>query len=200
MAEELQGLLEKIRQDGIQKADAEKEKILTDAKSRAAKIIEDAKAEAELAKKAADDYAKASEARAKSAIQQAARDIKLALRNDLNAIMKKLVQGSVGAAMTPELMGKVLLEMAKTYASTPGTSIEVLVNKKDLEGMEALLKSALLAQIQGKTAFGVGADFGAGLKVGAKGNDGYIDFTDEAVTEAICAYVGPRLAEYFAQN
>ena len=47
MAEDLQGLLNKIHTDGIQKAEEEKAAIIADAKKEAAKIIADAKAQAE---------------------------------------------------------------------------------------------------------------------------------------------------------
>ena len=53
MAEELQSLLEKINQDGIMKAEAEKAKIIAEAEKSAAAII------AEAEKSAADIIAKA---------------------------------------------------------------------------------------------------------------------------------------------
>ena len=46
MAEELQGLLNRIQTEGIEKAEAEKAEIIGNAKAEAAKIIEIAKEEA----------------------------------------------------------------------------------------------------------------------------------------------------------
>ena len=47
MAEDIQGLLEKIHTDGIQKAETEKAAIIASAREEAARIIAAAKAEAE---------------------------------------------------------------------------------------------------------------------------------------------------------
>ena len=34
----------------------------------------------------------------------------------------------------------------------------------------------------------------AGLQIGFKGTDVFLDFSDEALADVICAYVGPKLA------
>jgi len=113
MAEELQGLLERLHNETVKKADEESNKIISSAKAEAEKIISQAKVDAELQKKRADEDAISSEARAKSAIQQAARDIILALKSSLNQRLGNLVKGSIAQAMTPDFMGKIILEMSK---------------------------------------------------------------------------------------
>ena len=61
MSEDLQSLLEKINREGVEKARAEADKIIADAKAKAADIVKTANAEATKAKadaeKAAADYA-----------------------------------------------------------------------------------------------------------------------------------------------
>ena len=47
MAEELQGLLDKIQTEGIEKAESEKSKIIAEAKAEAARIVGEAKKQAE---------------------------------------------------------------------------------------------------------------------------------------------------------
>ena len=83
MSEELQGLLEKIHEEGIEKAAAEKDKILADAAREAETIVKTAKTEAEAIVKAAREEAEKSEKRAQATIRQAARDIILALKTEL---------------------------------------------------------------------------------------------------------------------
>ena len=86
----------------VAKAEAEKTKIVDDAKAEAAKIVAAAKAEAASIVKKANEEAEISVAKGNDAIKQAARDVLIALRADIEARLKVLVSESVGDAMTPE--------------------------------------------------------------------------------------------------
>ena len=110
MAEELQGLLNRIQTEGIEKAEAEKAEIIGNAKAEAAKIIEKAKEEAASIVKKANEEAEISVSKGNAAIRQAARDVLIALRADIEARLKSLVTESIGKAMTPDVMGKIILE------------------------------------------------------------------------------------------
>lgn len=197
MPEELQGLLEKIQEEGVKKADSEKDKILSEAKKEAEKIISDAEKKAEEIIKKSEKDSKNNEERAENTIRQAARDVILALNSEFQERLETVVKECIGETMTPELMGKLILEMQKNYiekekVSEPG--IDLLINEKDLAKMEKLLKGSLIEHLKSNPDLSIGHDFSSGLKVGFKGNDLFFDFTDEALSEIICAYVGPRLA------
>ena len=73
MAEELQGLLDRIHQEGIKKADDEKNTIIQAAKTQAEEIVNAAKQEAAEIRKQSETDAANNEARGKSAVSQAAR-------------------------------------------------------------------------------------------------------------------------------
>lgn len=197
MAEELQGLLERIHEEGIKKADSEKDTILTAAKAEAEEILNSAKAEAEQIRGSAKNDAKSSEERAKSAIQQASRDILLALRNDLETRLKTVVKDSIGDAMTTEVMGGILIEMVKSYReNNPSNdpSIEVIIAKSDYESMEKLFKGSLLKDLKDNPDLSIGHDFSGGLKIGFKGDDVFFDFSDDAISDLICSLIGPKLS------
>ena len=198
MAEELQNLLEKIQEEGVKKADTAKDKILSDAKAEAEKIISDAKKKAEDIVKKSKEDAKRNEERAENTIRQASRDIVIALNSELQDRLKSVVKQCVGEAMTPEMMGKLILAMQKSYLdkysdSEPG--IHLLLNNKDLETMEKYIKSALLKDLKATPEISIGHDFSSGLKIGFKGDDLFFDFSDDALAAMICSYVGPRLAK-----
>ncbi len=197
MAEELQGLLDKIQTEGIEKAESEKAKIIGDAKAEAAKIVNAAKEQAASIVKKASEEAEISIAKGNAAIKQAARDVLIALRADIEARLKALVNDSVGEAMTPDEMGKIVLEMVKAYhEKNPAgdATVEILLSKNDADKMTALLKGSLLADLKANPVIQVNADVAAGLQIGFKDADVFLDFTDEALADVICAYVGPKLA------
>ncbi len=196
MAEDLQGLLNKIQSEGVKKAEDEKARIISAAKEEAAKIVADAEAKAaDLAKKAALD-ATASESRAKAAIQQAARDVILALKAELNVRLKAVVKDCLGQALTPDALSRIILEIVK--ASVQGksgiTGVELLLAKKDSEELERIVKGGLLSSLQAKPSISIGRGFGAGLKIGFTGSDVYFDLSDEALADIISEFVGPKLA------
>ena len=197
MAEELQGLLDRIQNEGIAKAEAEKTKIVDDAKAEAAKIVAAAKAEAASIVKKANEEAEISVAKGNDAIKQAARDVLIALRADIEARLKVLVSESVGDAMTPETMSRIILEMVKAYSvknPSGDATVELLLSQKDADAMTALFKGSLLAQLKADPVIRISSDVSAGLQIGFKGTDVFLDFSDEALADVICAYVGPKLA------
>ena len=153
MAEELQGLLDRIQTEGIEKAEAEKATILGNAKAEAAKIIEKAKEEAATIVKKANEEAEISVNKGNAAIRQAARDVLIALRADIEARLKALVTESIGQAMTPDVMGKIILEMVKAYREknpTGDATVELLLPQSEAGQMAELLKDKQLAVVSRK--------------------------------------------------
>ena len=108
MAEDVQGLLDKIHNDGIAKAEQEKEAIIAAAREEAARIVAEAKEQAENLKKTAQTEAQADHDKANAAIRQAARDAVIALKADLLAKLNAVVHSCIGDAMTPEVMKQSL--------------------------------------------------------------------------------------------
>lgn len=196
MAEDIQGLLEKINSDGIRKAEKEKAAILADARAQAAKIVEEAKAQAEAFARKSEETAHANEEKGNAAIRQAARDAVIALRADLLAKLNAVAHACVTEAMKPELMEQIILEMAKVYAkdANADASVEVLLSQKDQAVVEASLKARLLASLKAQPVIRLTNDFDSGLQISFRGSDVYFDFSDDALAEVLCRFVGPKLA------
>jgi V/A-type H+/Na+-transporting ATPase subunit E len=194
MSEELQGLLEKIHDEGIKKADVEKDKIIADAQEQAKKIIADAETKAANLTKGAEKNAAASEKRAAATIKQAARDIVLALNVELLERLNAVVKSSIGEAMTPEFMEKIIIEMVgKFQPETAEAGIDIMLASAELKKLEKLLSVSLTENLKQEPEMFSGHDFSSGLKLGFKGSDIFFDVSDEVLAEMICSYVGPRL-------
>lgn len=196
MAEELQGLLERIHSEGVQKAETEKDALIAKAKEEAQGIVAKATEEAETLRRRAEDDAAKSREKAEATIRQAARDIIISLETELNQRLASCVKGLVAEAMTPELMSDIVKRMLKAYAADKSDEpkLELILPAKDLDAMSQALKQNLAMDVKSQPEFFRGLDFAAGVKVGFKGDDVFFDFSDSAVTELIMSYVGPRLA------
>lgn len=197
MPEELQSLLEKINEEGVKKAEETKSKIIGDAGIEAEKIVRDAKAKADDIIKKAQADANTVESRGDAAVRQAVRDIVISLRGELLNRFKSVVKEATVDAMTPDLMGKIILEMVKNYnAKNPSgeADIELILAQKDIDAMEKLFKTSLVNSLKKNPEISLGQNFSAGIKISFKGDDVFFDFSDEAISDMICTYVGPRLA------
>ena len=195
MAEDVQGLLDRIHQDGIAKAQQEKDAIIAAARKEAAQIIADAKAQAEDLKKKAQSDAAADQDKANAAIRQAARDAVIALKADLLAKLNSVAHSCIGEAMTSDVMKQIILTMAQSYAkdANAGESLEVLLPKKDQEQAEAFLKTQLLAELKANPVIELTNEFNSGLQISFRDSDVYFDFSDDALAEVLCRFVGPKL-------
>lgn len=194
MAEDLQGLLNKIQTEGLQKAEAEKNRIIQDAQAQAEKLVADAQAQADTIRKKAEEDAKASEEKARVTIQQAARDILIALKADLLKRLREVVKECSCEAMKPEVMADLVIQMAKAFASKGDEGVEILLASKNFDKVSEQLKGSLLKNLKSSPVISVGQNFSGGLQIGFKGQDVFLDFSDEALADVICDFVGPKIA------
>ena len=196
MAEELQGLLDRIHKEGIQKAETEKKELITQAQKEADAILKKADTDAKMMVKKAQEKAKKEEEKAKASIQQAARDIVITLKTELLERLNRCVQDLTAKAMTPELMSDITGKMADSFAKSSGKEAELslIFSSKDLDKMTEHFKVNLADSLKKQPEILKSSDFSAGLQIGFKGSDVFLDFSDEALTEIISGYVGSKLA------
>ena len=195
MAEDLQGLLKKIEEDGVKKVEAERETVLAKASEEAAKTVADAQAEADKliadAKAESDKLQRAGEEN----LRQASRDVLIALEKEINAQLGQLAKAAAGQALSAEVMADIVKIMVQGNAQqgNEATSIEALAPADKLEALEGLIRAALGQQLEGGIQLRPITGVDAGLKVSLSGGSIYHDFTDEAIAEMISAYVNPRI-------
>lgn len=194
MTEDLQGLLNRIQEDGLQKSEAERAKIIADAEAKAAKIIADAEAKAaETEKKAAADAAALKE-KAEESIRQASRDIIIALRSEMQQRLQSVAKACAGSAMDQNLMVALIYEMAKKYAENPTDNLEILLPAAARDQLEAGLLNALGQDLASRTKILGEPELESGLQIGFRDGSVFLDFSDEALSDLICSYIGPKLA------
>lgn len=197
MAEELQSLLEKINQDGIQKAEAEKARIIAAANAEADAIRAAAARTAAAMKSDAEKANAALHAKTLSALQQARRDILLELRGELKERLSAAVGDSVAQALTPEFTAGLIRELCAAFAAAPDSEVAVRCAVRDTAALDAALKRALADSLaKSPKILGV-KNLPAGLEVSFDGGKSYFDFTAEALGDILDAYLGETVAALF---
>ena len=195
MSEELQGLLNKIQAEGLEKAENERARLVAEAKAQAESIIADAKAQAEKIRKDAEADAEASRKKADAAVKQAARDVIISLKDDLQEKLRAVVREATAQAMTPEAMAGLIAKIAEQFAQKAEAGSEIILSKQEREEAAQKLIGCLPDVLKKNASIQLGRGFAAGFKVGFNNSEVFCDFSDEALTDVICEFVGKKLAD-----
>ena len=184
--EDLQGLLEKINRDGVEKADAEARKIIDDARAKADALIKDALAKAAQAKTDAEKDAKAYADRAAETIRQSARDIVIGIKDSVTALLENLLAKDVDRALGDEKTAVLIVAEAIRDLTGPG---EIRCGAK--------LAATLKSQVAGLKSFTLTTDesLGTGFTVKTDGGRVEHDFTAETISTELARRLRPDLAK-----
>ncbi len=195
MAQDLQGLLDKIKQDGTQQAEADKKIIIAEAEKKAASLIADAKNEAEKIVKNAKDEADSLIKRSESAIRQSSRDIILTLKNELEDRLNHVIQSNTNMALTPQFMAEIIAKMCDQFITNPNEKITILTSANYLDSLSQTLKTSLVGDLKNQPELFVDKELKNGFKINFSSDNVFYDFSNEAIQELISAYVSPVIAD-----
>jgi V/A-type H+-transporting ATPase subunit E len=196
--ENLDGLLQRIRQEGSERANQEAEQILAAARQRAADIVKKAESEAKRIVQEGESRVTQLAEAGRKAQEQAARDLVLAVRSELIAMLDRLVERAGREVLTGEALQKLILNASADWVGGDSRkNIEIQLNEKDrarlADGFLSRLKEELQAGVELKAHPGIQA----GFRVGSRGGAMFYDFTAPALAEALAALLRPQFAKVF---
>lgn len=186
MTEDLQGLLEKINREGVEKAEAKAAAIIEEAKAKAAEMTKSARLEADKAKADADAAARDFAERAAQTIRQAARDTVIGVRESIVKLLEKTLLENVAAALAD---ASVATALVSSVISEMSGGAEISAAPK--------LAAALKAQLAAKGEIAILADETISSGFSVKVDNGRLEhsFTPEVVSAEIAKRLRPELAE-----
>lgn len=197
MSEELQSLLERIEKDGVAKADAQAADIIQKAETKAATLIKEAEAKADALIKQAGVDSQAFEARSAKALDQAARDVILAVERDVAAVFARIAAQEVNTALDADTVRNCVTSLIETYTRADAEGARLAITLSDAQ--RAAVVDVLTSRFQAELAAGLtitGSDaIPAGFKVAVTDKDVEHDFTGDAVAEALGELLRADLAK-----
>jgi len=195
MSEELKGLIEKLREEGIAAGETRARAIEDAARARAEAILKEARREAERTVSDARSRLARAEESQKAALVQAARDTTILLRKEINHMLENLVASRVKDVLTPEELAKIVHILVKGCAPDKACDIVISLKKEDLER----LKHSFLAELKEELKKGItlkpSDEITGGLTISFDRDRSHFDMTDKAISEYISDYLKPSLAE-----
>ncbi|RMD84224.1 MAG: hypothetical protein D6820_01355 [Lentisphaerae bacterium] len=200
MTAELGYILEQIRNDGLKAAEKQKEEILEAARKEAQSIVEKAKAEAAQIRSEAEEAVARMRAAGEAELRQAARDVVTSLEQELDNVLKRIVQETVSQALDVDTMKTVILKLADAYANGRESSVEVALGQEQATQLGDALLAALRDEFKKGVELKIVPALAGGCKVSFDGSALVHDLSAESVTEMLAAYLTPRLLQIIREE
>jgi len=192
---QVQELIDKIKKDGIESASSESQKIKADAQAEANRIIEGAKKEAnDIVTKAKQD-AERTEKAGTAALQQASRNLVLAFKEEIQALLNSLISKQVSANYGDDVLKSALPEILKNWAAKGDGALSVLVSEGELEKIRGFFNEKLTSELSKGVELKSSRALKSGFRISNKEGSVYYDFSAEAVADLLSSYLNPKLAE-----
>jgi V/A-type H+-transporting ATPase subunit E len=201
----VQDLIARIRDDGVQAGRHEAEQILADAQRRAARMIEDARIEAEEMRQKARAEIQTEETAALEALRLAARDTSLRLEAEVvsafESCVKRLVSpvahdGSVIRALALVLAGHAVEEFVKDKEIQILVSDLLFKEADESPELQDRARQAVLGITGEMLREGVelipSSQVEGGARVRLVGENLEIDLTDDAIHRVLMKHLLPR--------
>ena len=200
MESNLEGLIEKIKTEGVAEAKKASEDIIQQAKDQAKKIEETARKEAESLIQEAEDKAERFKRSAETSIKQAARDIILNTKEELKVVLDRTLKQELAEAVTPEFLKQIILKLLESWKPDKGLDLEVFVSKNDKAELQKLMAGAFSKAAHNNVEVKTGKNIDKGILIGIKGDDIFYDFSDDAIVDAFKELLNPYLVAVLENN
>ena len=198
MENKLKELTDRLYGEGLEKGRAEADRLVAEAKEKAAAILAEANAEAEQIVKKAEDKAADTEKNSMTEISLAGRQAVAKIKSELAGVIiaKTSTEAVKAACVDAEFVKKLLLEVAKNWSgSAEQVSLKALLpaalEAEFAKAFEASAKELLAAGVE----VGYSKEVKSGFKVGAKDGGYYISFTDESFEALFDEYLREKVSQ-----
>ncbi|MBI4335841.1 MAG: hypothetical protein HY589_04215 [Candidatus Omnitrophica bacterium] len=196
MAEEIRELIEKIKKEGLDAAQEKAAQVENQALKKADEIIKTAKERADSLLSEARAKAEQARERTEALLAQAGRDLVLTLRQEINAMLERLVASELGAAMSTSALQQVIAEIVRTRGGQAQEGALIISAKKtDLEALEKHFLSKLKEEVKKGIILRASQEARAGFTISFDAGKSRYDFTDKSLAEFIGQYLKPKLNE-----
>ncbi len=196
---QVQELLERIRNEGIESAKQRADEILLKAQTEASEIVANAKRRAEEAESESVRRIESLEAASRESLVQASRDAMIALKQSVQKFLEACLSSDTNAAFDEKLASQMIPEILKQLAQSQSGDVEVLLSKELAQKMDQSLAARLSKEISKGVSFRPYPAVDAGFRVAWSGSAAQYDFSTESIAQVLSARVNSMLGEYLKE-
>ena len=196
MPEDLQALIDRLQREAVDEGQRRAQATVAEAEARAEALVREAEEKAARVLERADRDAEAYTERSAHALEQAGRDLLIAVSHAVERLLAGLVHASLMETLKPELLAEMLTKMSEAYASRGGRErrMEVLLNEDDLESLVRLYAQSYRDRLQTGVELKLDNEIVKGFRVVMVEDHVEHDFTIDAIAEALTHHLRPHLA------
>lgn len=197
MPEDLQALIDRLQREAVDEGQRRARAIVEEAEARAAATIREAETKAARILERAEHDAEAYTERSTYALEQAGRDLVIAVSQAVERLLAGLVHESLEEELRPGLLAEMLTKMADAYAQRGGRErrMAVLLGADDLDEVVRLYAQRYRDRLPGGVELKLDNSVVKGFRVALVDEHIEHDFTIESIAEALTHHLRPHLAK-----
>ena len=191
---QLQELIDQIKKEGVEAAEAKAEALIDSAKTQAEKIVADAKAEADKiladAKIENERMVRSSE----DAIKQAGRNLLISFRESVARELDSILNKNVADVYSSKDMAQLIIKTVECWAEkSESDELSVILNSESLKALEDTILAGLKDSMKNGVTLKANDNFDGGFRISVKDGNAYYDYSAEAVVEMLSKYLSPKV-------
>ena len=201
MTERVQELIDKIKSEGIEAAEAKARDIEAQAQKRADEIVAQAKQEAARIVAEAKTESQKTKDASEAALQQASRDMLLRLRKEITRTFDGIMLKDLRESLSPEVIAGLIQKIASAYLSDEqGGDITVALNGDDLKKLESGFLSKLKSALKRPLILRSAENIRNGFTISFDEGKSCFDFTDTSLAEFLGQYLNDQVAKILKES
>ena len=193
MTQEIKDLISKINEEGIQNAEAKAKEIEALARQKADELIKKAQAEAGQIVSRAKEEVRRTQESSQTLLKQAGRDLLLGLKEEINAVLEKLIASGVRQALNVEELTKILSALIKDHSGKE--KVVITLSAEDARKLEKVFLDGLREEVRKGIVLRPSEDIRAGFVISYDGGKSSFDFSEKGLAEYIGSHLKPKLKE-----
>jgi V/A-type H+-transporting ATPase subunit E len=196
MPEDLQALIDRLQRDAVEEGQRRAQAIVAEAEAKADALVREGESKAARLLDRAERDAEAYTERSAHALEQAGRDLLIAVSHAVERLLSGLVHESLKEELKPELLAEMLAKMSEAYVARGGRErrMNVLLNEADLEALVSLYAHRYRDRLRDGVDLQLDNDIVKGFRVVMVEDHVEHDFTIDSIAEALTHHLRPHLA------
>ena len=197
MTQQIQELINKIKQEGIEQAQTKAKEVEAEARKKAEDIINEAKQRAEQLIANANTEAKRLNDTTQITLKQTARDMLLSVRKEIQILFNKIIAQEVHKAITPEELAQLISLTVKGSLQNKnnGADITVHLSEHDLKKLREGLLVKIKEEVKHPIKFHSSEGLGTGFTISFDSGKSCFDFSDKSLVEYLSQYLNQELSQ-----
>lgn len=191
---QLKELIDTIHRDGVDKVRLESETLLKQAKAQADGIVAAAQAQAETLLANARREQEQMERSGRESLKQAARDLLLGVRKQLEGLFSALLKEKSREALADKEIAAAIAVMIANWTPERRDQIEILLPPDRSDALIQALRQALAGKIAAGIEIKAAAEVVNGFRVAEKDGHAYYDFSAASIAESLALFLNPTVA------